>query len=159
MYPLHTQIKMTSHPLHETFTFEEVEEPKTQDRVQEIKNYRQKIKEEYLKDREEHDPWMFMSSWNFETGCGHSCSILMSQCVPCEPEDYNSQHELTTSKEYRARRKFKKIFGEYDSSLLEFHTREEFFAKWSDYLPKTLQQIKDEPCDIDFFMRLHYNFS
>ena len=130
--------------------------------AEKIKDYRQKIKEQYLKDREKYDPWMFMSSYNFETGCGHSCSILMSQCLACEPEDHtnpNNPYEITTTKEHRARRKFKQIFGEYDSRFLEFHTREEFFAKWSDYLPKTLLQIKDEPCYIEFFMRLHYNFS
>lgn len=137
-------------------------EPLTEEKKQELVEFRKSRQQQYLQGREECDPWIFMSSWNTETGCGHFTSILMTQALSSEPEDHNNPenpYEITTTKEYRAERKFRQIFGDYDAKFLEFHTREEFFEKWSSYIPKALLTVKDSPCSVEFFMRLHYNFS
>lgn len=129
---------------------------------EELKEYRENLKSQYLKERDEKDPWLFMASGNFETGCGHTKSLMITQAPPNCAEDFeNSENKYvaSTTQEYRARRKFKKVFGEYDYNFLKFYSRDEFFNLFGNYLPSRLIELKDEPCYIEFFTRLHYNFS
>lgn len=129
---------------------------------EELKQYRENIKAQYLKDRGDNDPWLFLASGNYETGCGHTKSLMITQALPnCEEDFENSENKYvaSTTREYRAERKFKEIFGEYDFNFVKFYSRDEFFKIFGDYLPEKLIQLKDEPCYIEFFTRLHYNYS
>lgn len=137
-------------------------EPLAEEKKQELAELRKSRQDEFIKRIEEDDPWVFMSSWNTATCEGFTICLMMTQANPNCSEDFeNSENSYvaSTTQEYRARRKFKETFGEFYSQFVEFHTREEFFEKFKDYLPSKLFTIKNQPCAIEFHTELYYNFS
>jgi hypothetical protein len=86
---------------------------------------------------------------------------MMTQATP-EGRDFDRDGENPytpiNTKEERAIRKFKEVFGEYFTQDLHFVTREEFFTKYAQYLPPRLFELKDELCNIDYHSKLHFFF-
>ena len=96
------------------------------------------------------------------TGEGRTVCLMMTQANPNCGEDFeNSENNYvpSTTKEYRARRKFRDKFGDWHSNGVEFLTREQFFNRYSLFLPQKLVNLKDKPCSIEHHSELHFNFS
>ena len=137
--------------------------------TQEKKEYLAKLREEWEKGRKEalehkknNEYWMFMVADWWEQGCGRTVCLCMTQAAP-ESRDFDQDGENPykpiNTKEERAIRNFKEVFGEYFTQYIEFITREQFFDKYSVYLPTKLVELKDRLCFIEYHSKLHFNFS
>ena len=147
------------------FLEEYLREPLTPIKKEELAQMRQeweKARQEAIEHKKNNEYWKFLVADWFEQGCGRTIFLYMSQFTP-EGRDYNRDGEnpytAINTQEERAIRKFKEVFGEYFTQDLQFVTREEFFTKYSQYLPPRLFELKDELCNIDYHSKLHFNFS
>ena len=146
------------------FIEEYLQEPLTPEKKAELQRMRdewERQQQEELQRIIDDDPWMFMVSDYFGTGEGRTVCLMMTQANPNWPEDFvNSENYVpSTTKEYRARRKFKEKFGDWYANGIEFLTREQFFNKYSLFLPQKLVNLKDQLCSIEYHSELHFNFS
>lgn len=158
---------MTSHPYipDDDFIEEYLREPLTPEKRAEL----QKMRDEWEQQQQEElqriiddDPWMFMVSDYSASGEGRTVCLMMTTANPNYPEDFvNSENNYvpSTTQEYRARRKFKEKFGDWYVNGLEFLTKEQFFNKYSLFLPQKLVNLKDKLCSIEYHSELHFNFS
>jgi hypothetical protein len=139
--------------------------PMTEDKKEELGNLREEWEKEQkdaLEHKENNEYWLFMVSDYFGTGEGRTLCLMMTSALPCREEDFqnpDNKYAPSTTKEYRARRKFKEAFGYWYSQGLEFLTREEFFTKYSQYLPPKLVELKDQLCYIEYHSKLQFSFS
>jgi hypothetical protein len=147
------------------FLEEYLREPLTPEKKEELAQMRQeweKARQEAIEHKKNNEYWLFLVADWFEQGCGRTFFLMMTQATP-EGRDFDrdGEHPYTAinTQEERAIRKFKEVFGEYFTQDLQFVTREEFFTKYSQYLPPRLFELKDELCNIDYHSKLHFNFS
>lgn len=147
------------------FIEEYLREPLTQEKKEYLAGLREeyeKARKEALEHKKNNEYWKFLVADWYEQGCGRTLYLMMSQFTP-EGRDYDRDGENPytpiNTQEERAIRKFKEVFGEYFTQYMKFITREEFFTKYAQYLPPKLVEVKDELCNIDFFTKLHINFS
>jgi hypothetical protein len=115
-----------------------------------------------IEHKKNNEYWLFMVSDYFGTGEGRTICLCQTQAIPCREEDFqnpDNKYVASTTKEYRARRKFKEAFGDWYYQGLEFVSREEFFTKYSQYLPPKLVELKDQLCYVEYCSELHFNFS
>jgi hypothetical protein len=98
------------------------------------------------------DTYLYMISYDYETGGGRTTCIMMTQALPSCAEGYAE----TTQKE-RAIRKFREKFGDYYADSVNFVTRHHFCSDYSYFLPVALLDIKNSNGAIEFYMELHYN--
>ena len=121
-----------------------------------------KARQESIEHKKNNEYWKFLVADWWEQGCGRTFFLMMTQATP-EGRDFDrdGEHPYTAinTQEERAIRKFKEVFGEYFTQDMKFITREEFFTKYSQYLPPRLFELKDELCNIDYHSKLHFNFS
>ena len=121
-----------------------------------------KARQEAIEHKKNNEYWKFLVADWWEQGCGRTFFLMMTQATP-EGRDFDrdGEHPYTAinTQEERAIRKFKEVFGEYFTQDMKFITREEFFTKYSQYLPPRLFELKDELCNIDYHSKLHFNFS
>lgn len=103
------------------------------------------------------------------TGEGRTVCILITKACP-KQEDYISPSyyendvfcpgQLGNSEKFRAAREFLEIFGGFYTRGAENLPKEEFFQKYSKYLPSFLEKIVEEDAgNISYHMQLHVNFS
>ena len=147
------------------FLEEYLREPLTPEKKEELAQMRQeweKARQEAIEHKKNNEYWKFLVADWFEQGCGRTFFLMMTQATP-EGRDYNRDGENPytpiNTQEERAIRKIKEVFGEYFTQDVKFITREEFFTKYSQYLPPRLLELKDELCYIDYHSKLHFNFS
>ena len=147
------------------FLEEYLREPLTPIKKEELAQMREeyeKSRKEAIEHKKNNEYWKFLVSTWWEQGCGRTFFLMMTQATP-EGRDFDrdGEHPYTAinTQEERAIRKFKEVFGEYFTQDLQFVTREEFFTKYSQYLPPRLLELKDELCYIDYHSKLHFNFS
>jgi hypothetical protein len=139
--------------------------PMTEEKKEELGNLREEYenaRKDALEHKKNNEYWVFMVSDYFGTGEGRTLCLMMTSALPCREEDFqnpDNKYVASTTKEYRARRKFKEAFGDWHYQGLEFLTREEFFTKYSQYLPPKLIELKDQLCYIEYCSELHFNFS
>jgi hypothetical protein len=158
---------MTSQPYipSDDFLEEWLDTPMTEEKKQEMEKYREyweQAREDAIEHKKNNEYWVFMVSDYFGTGEGRTLCLMMTSALPCREEDFqnpDNKYVASTTKEYRARRKFKEAFGDWHYQGLEFLTREEFFTKYSQYLPPKLIELKDQLCYIEYCSELHFNFS
>ena len=147
------------------FIEEYLREPLTPEKKEELQRMRDEWEQQQQEELQriiDDDPWMFMVSDYCATGEGRTVCLMMTQANPNYPEDFvNSENNYvpSTTKEYRAKRKFKEKFGDWYANRVEFLTREKFFNKYSLFLPQKLVNLKDKPCSIEYHSELHFNFS
>jgi hypothetical protein len=158
---------MTSQPHipSDDFLEEWLDTPMTEDKKEELGNLREEYenaRKDALEHKKNNEYWLFMVLDYFGTGEGRTLCLMMTSALPCREEDFqnpDNKYVASTTKEYRARRKFKEAFGDWHYQGLEFLTREEFFTKYSQYLPPKLIELKDQLCYIEYCSKLHFNFS
>ena len=146
------------------FIEEYLREPLTPEKKAELAKLREGWKRQQQEELQRiigDDPWMFMVSDYCATGEGRTVCLMMTQANPNWPEDFvNSENYVpSTKKEYRARRNFKEKFGDWYANGVEFITREQFFNRYSLFLPQKLVNLKDKSCSIEYHSQLHFNFS
>lgn len=110
---------------------------------EELKAHHEKLQQEHLKEIQEDDPWKFMVAWNCGTGEGSTYCLYMT-----------ATHNKAIAKE-----RFKNKFGEYYTNFMDFTTREEFFDKFSNFIPESVKKLSNKPCSLEFYTEVHYNFS
>ena len=147
------------------FLEEYLREPLTPEKKEELAQMRQeweKARQESIEHKKNNEYWKFLVADWWEQSCGRTFFLMMSQFTP-EGRDFDrdGEHPYTpiNTQEERAIRKFKEVFGEYFTQDLQFVTREEFFTKYSQYLPPRLFELKDELYYIEYHSKLHFNFS
>ena len=112
----------------------------------------------------EDESWMFLEAEYYGTGEGKTICLQMTQANP-RGDDYDGKlsypdnYTPITSKQYRAVRGFHKLFGTWHLHGLRFHTREEFFKIYDNFLPASLVKLKDQRCMLEYFSELHFNFA
>lgn len=109
---------------------------------------------------DENEYWRYLISDGFETGCGRTICVMVTQ-GSTEPEDFSedSLYTPTNSIEYRCVREFHKHFGTYNLYTLDFVSKEDFFKKYSIFLPQALVNLKDKQCYMHYHSELHFNFA
>ena len=121
-----------------------------------------KARQESIEHKKNNEYWKFLVADWWEQGCGRTFFLMMTQATP-EGRDFDrdGEHPYTAinTQEERSIRKFEEVFGDYFTQGVKFITREEFFTKYSQYLPPRLLELKDELCNIDYHSKLHFNFS
>jgi hypothetical protein len=126
--------------------------------------------EEYTKtygEMPEDESWMFLEAEYYGTGEGQTLCLQMTQANPWGGDNgdfdktlpHPDNYKPITTQAYRAVRGFHKIFGTWHLHGLRFHTREAFFTRYSNQLPATLIQLKDQQCFLEYHSELHYNFA
>ena len=126
--------------------------------------------EEYTKtygEMPEDESWMFLEAEYYGTGEGKTICLQMTQANPWGGDNgdfdrtlpYPDNYTPITSKQYRAVRGFHKLFGTWHLHGLRFHTREEFFKIYDNFLPAVLVNLKDEECFLEYHSELHFNFA
>ena len=110
---------------------------------EELKVHHEKLQQEHLKEIQEDDPWKFMVAWNCETGCGTTYCLYMT-----------ATHDKTVAK-----KRFEDKFGEYYTNFMEFYNRKDFFDKFSNFIPESVEELSNKPCSLEFYTEVHYNFS
>jgi hypothetical protein len=140
-------------------------EPMSAEKLEEIRKYREDYDSAYqqaLRDKQENEYWMFMVSDYFGTGEGRTVCLMMTQASP-RSSDYDREngdfYTPINTKEERARRNFEEIFGDWHAKGIEFLTREEFFKKYSQYLPQKLVDLEKQLCFLEYHSKLYFNFS
>ena len=128
----------------------------------------QKIAESRMKDYQEkygslpdeNEYWRFIISEYYGTGDGETICIMVTN-GSTEPEDFtdDSSYTPTNSIEYRCVREFHKHFGTWMLHGIEFLSKEDFFKKYSIFLPQALVNLKDKQCYMHYHSELHFNFS
>ena len=147
------------------FLDEWLDTPMTEEKKEELGDLREeweKARQGAIEHKKNNEYWIFMVSDYFGTGEGRTVCLCMTQAVPCKEEDFqnpDNKYSPSTTQKYRARRKFKEAFGDWYCQGLEFLTRDEFFTKYSQYLPPKLVELKDQLCYIEYCSELHFNFS
>jgi hypothetical protein len=116
--------------------------PVSEEELAEFREYWEKSRQDELEHMKNNEYWNFLVSEWWEQGCGRMIMLFMTQ----KPED-------------KAIEKFKELFGEYFTEDLHFVTREEFFTKYSQYLPPKLVELKDQLCYIEYHSKLQFSFS
>ena len=115
----------------------------------------------------EDESWMFLEAEYYGTGEGQTICLQMTQANPRGGDNgdfdrtlpYPDDCKPINTKQYRAVRGFHKLFGTWHLHGLRFHTREAFFTRYSNQLPATLIQLKDQRCMLEYSSELHYNFA
>ena len=115
----------------------------------------------------EDESWMFLEAEYYGTGEGKTICLQMTQANPWGGDNgdfdrtlpYPDNYTPITSKQYRAVRGFHKLFGTWHLHGLRFHTREEFFKIYDNFLPAVLVNLKDEECFLEYHSELHFNFA
>ena len=115
----------------------------------------------------EDESWMFLEAEYYGTGEGKTVCLQMTQASPWggdngdfdETLPYPDNYEPLTTQAYRAVRGFHKLFGTWHLHGLRFHTREEFFKIYDNFLPASLLKLKDQQCFLEYSSKLHYNFA
>jgi hypothetical protein len=100
----------------------------------------------------EDESWMFLEAEYYGTGEGKTICLQMTQANPWggdngdfdETLPYPDNYKTLTTQAYRAVRGFHKLFGTWHLHGLRFHTREEFFKIYDNFLPAVLVNLKDE---------------
>lgn len=122
----------------------------------------QKSSKNAIEHKKNNGYWKFIAAEWWEQGCGRTIFLMMSQFTP-EGRDFDKNgknpYVPINTQEERAIRKFRELFGEYFTQDMKFVTREEFFTKYSQYLPPKLVELKDQLCYIEYCSKLHFNFS
>ena len=91
---------------------------------------------------------IYAASDYFGTGEGSTVCLLVTKA-------YGVGTELEI-----AEKEFSEHFGAYFASGIEFFTEEEFFDRFSNYLPAFFHDvIRDGAGNINYKMQLHLNFS
>jgi hypothetical protein len=109
--------------------------------------------------------WMFLEAEYYATGEGKTVCLQMTQASPGHKDDFDStlpypdNYNPVNTREYRAVRGFHKLFGTWYLHGLRFHTRENFFETYNNFLPAVLVKLKDERCMLEYHSQLHYNFA
>ena len=139
--------------------------PMTEEKKGEMEKYREyweQARKDALEHKNNNEYWKFIVAEWWEQGCGRTIFLMMSQFTP-EGRDFDldgkNPHVPINTQEERAIRKFRELFGEYFTRDMKFVTREEFFTKYSQYLPPKLIELKDQLCYIEYCSELHFNFS
>ena len=112
----------------------------------------------------EDESWMFLEAEYYGTGEGKTICLQMTQANPYGDDydgklSYPDNYTPITSKQYRAVRGFHKLFGTWHLHGLRFHTREEFFKIYDNFLPAVLVNLKDQQCFLEYHSELHFNFA
>ena len=126
--------------------------------------------EEYTKtygEMPEDESWMFLEAEYYGTGEGKTICLQMTQANPWGGDNgdfdrtlpYPDNYEPLTTQAYRAVRGFHKLFGTWHLHGLRFHTREEFFKIYDNFLPAVLVNLKDQECFLEYHSELHFNFA
>jgi len=126
--------------------------------------------EEYTKtygEMPEDESWMFLEAEYYGTGEGKTICLQMTQARPWGGDNgdfdrtlpYPDDYKPITTQAYRAVRGFHKLFGTWHLHGLRFHTREEFFKIYDNFLPASLVKLKDQRCMLEYFSELHFNFA
>jgi hypothetical protein len=109
---------------------------------EELKAHHEKLQQEHLKEIQEDDPWKFMVAWNMATGEGSTYCLYMT----------------ATDDKAVAKKRFEDKFGYY-ANFMDFTTREEFFDKFSNFIPESVKELSNKPCSLEFYTEVSYNFS
>ena len=147
------------------FLIEWLDIPMMEEKKKELGNIREcweNSRQEAIKHKKNNEYWKFLVADWWEQSCGRTIFLMMSQFTPDGRDfDLNGENPYVpnNTQEERAIRKFKELFGEYFTQDMKFVTREEFFAKYSQYLPPKLVELKDQLCYIEYCSKLHFNFS
>ena len=126
--------------------------------------------EEYTKtygEMPENDSWMFLEAEYYGTGEGQTLCLQMTQANPRGGDNgdfdrtlpYPDDYKPINTKQYRAVRGFHELFGTWYLHGLRFHTREEFFKIYDNFLPAVLVNLKDQECFLEYHSELHFNFA
>ena len=109
---------------------------------------------------DESEYWRFIVSEYYGTGNGETICIMVTQ-GSTEPEDFTEDSKYTpiNSIEYRCVREFHKHFGTWMLHGIEFLSKEDFFKKYSIFLPQALVNLKNQQCYMHYHSELHFNFS
>ena len=115
----------------------------------------------------EDESWMFLEAEYYGTGEGQTLCLQMTQANPRGGDNgdfdrtlpYPDDYKPINTKQYRAVRGFHKLFGTWHLHGLRFHTREEFFKIYDNFLPAVLVNLKDEECFLEYHSELHFNFA
>jgi hypothetical protein len=106
--------------------------------------------------------WVYMIGEYFGTGEGQTTCIMMTQALPSEKEDFEnapSKYVASTSKQYRAVRKFHEKFGTWMLYGLKFLSREDFYQECAYFIPPVMMKLSNSKCYKEFYTQVHYNFS
>lgn len=106
--------------------------------------------------------WVYMVGEYFGTGEGQTTCIMMTQANPGHAEDFENstnKYVASTSKQYRAVRKFHKEFGTWMLYGLKFLSREDFLTQYAYYIPPVMMKLYNAKCYKEFHTYVHYNFS
>lgn len=108
------------------------------------------------------EPWMYMSSSYYGTGEGQTVCLMITQAHP-RYDDFDRSGPTPdipiNSKEYRAVREFMDEFGTWHCHGLDFHTENDFFNEYGNYLPPIVNRLRGARCYGHFHTEVHYNFS
>jgi len=126
--------------------------------------------EEYTKtygEMPENESWLFLEADYYGTGEGKTICLQMTQANPWGGDNgdfdrtlpYPDNCKPITTQAYRAVRGFHKLFGTWHLHGLRFHTREEFFKIYDNFLPAVLVKLKDQRCMLEYSSELHFNFA
>jgi hypothetical protein len=106
--------------------------------------------------------WVYMVDDYFGTGEGQTTCIMMTQATPNCKEDFeNSENKYvaSTSKQYRAVRKFHEEFGTWMLYGLKFLSKEDFLTECAYFIPPVMMKLSNVKCFKEFHTQVHYNFS
>ena len=144
--------------------FQKILPQKTKQAYQLIADYCMKEYKETYGEIPEEEYMRFLVGDFFGTGNGRTLCVLCSQSMPYGDDyDKNAPHpqnyKPVNSKEYRAVREFHSYFGSWMLRGVRFVSREDFFEKYGHLLPSSLVELKDKSCYLNYYSKLHFNFS
>jgi hypothetical protein len=139
--------------------FRKILPQKTKDAYNLIAEYCMKEYNEKYGEISEDEYWRYMIADYFATGEGRTLCFLMTQALPRGDDFGEDRYRPITTKEYRSVREFHQKFGGWMLHGATFLSREDFFEKYSIFLPPKLIDLKDKNCYMNYYSELHFNFS
>jgi hypothetical protein len=105
---------------------------------------------------------MYMSSSYYGTGEGQTVCLMVTQALPTALDfnrDGPSPDIPINTKAYRAVREFMDTFGTWHCHGLDFHTQDDFYNEYGQYLPPIMDRLRKSRCYMNFHTEVHFNFS
>jgi hypothetical protein len=95
----------------------------------------------------------YLASDYYATGEGRTICLLITGAYPRQ-DDYLDD-TLKNSEKFRAAREFLEEFGHLPENL----SKEQFIKRYGKFVPDSIQRMLDEPTNIHFIQRFHYNYA
>jgi hypothetical protein len=98
----------------------------------------------------------YLASDYYATGEGRTICLLITRGYTIQDDYLEDGATLKNSEKFRAAREFLEEFGHLDAENL---SKERFIKRYGTFVPDSVQYMLDEPANIHFIQRFHFNYA